>query len=63
MKDLVKQAKLEDQFHIESAATSTEELGNPVYPRRGVSWQSTASAATEKRHSSSPAPTTINSTC
>ena len=32
MKDLVKQAGLEDQFHIESAATSTEELGNPVYP-------------------------------
>ena len=32
MKDLVKQAGLEDRFHIESAATSTEEIGNPVYP-------------------------------
>ena len=32
MKDLVEQAGLSDQFHIESAATSTEELGNPVYP-------------------------------
>ena len=32
MKDLVKQAGLESRFHIESAATSTEELGNPVYP-------------------------------
>lgn len=32
MKDLVKKAGLESQFHIESAATSTEELGNPVYP-------------------------------
>lgn len=32
MKDLVKQAGLESQFHIESAATSTEEIGNPVYP-------------------------------
>ena len=32
MKELVKQAGLEDLFHIESAATSTEELGNPVYP-------------------------------
>ena len=32
MKDLVKKAELERQFHIESAATSTEELGNPVYP-------------------------------
>ena len=32
MKDLVDQAGVSDQFHIESAATSTEELGNPVYP-------------------------------
>ena len=31
MKDLVKKAGLEAQFHIESA-TSTEEIGNPVYP-------------------------------
>ena len=32
MKDLVKKAGLESQFHIESAAISTEEIGNPVYP-------------------------------
>jgi protein-tyrosine phosphatase len=32
MKDLVTKAGLSDQFHIESAATSTEEIGNPVYP-------------------------------
>ena len=32
MKDLVKKAGCEDDFHIESAATSTEELGNEVYP-------------------------------
>ena len=32
MKDMVKKAGLEDQFEIASAATSTEELGNPVYP-------------------------------
>ena len=32
MKDLVKKAGLASQFHIESAATSREELGNPVYP-------------------------------
>jgi protein-tyrosine phosphatase len=32
MKDLVKKAGLERAFHIESAATSTEEIGNPVYP-------------------------------
>ena len=32
MKDLVKKAGMEKQFHIASAATSTEEIGNPVYP-------------------------------
>ena len=32
MKDLVKKAGLAAQFRIESAATSREELGNPVYP-------------------------------
>ena len=32
MKDLVRKAGLEAQFHIESAATSTEDIGNPVYP-------------------------------
>ena len=32
MKDLVKKAGLEDEFQIASAATSREELGNPVYP-------------------------------
>ena len=32
MKDLVKKHGAEARFHIESAATSAEELGNPVYP-------------------------------
>ena len=32
MKDLVAQAGQGDAWYIESAATSTEELGNPVYP-------------------------------
>ena len=32
MKDLVEKAGLAAQFHIESAATSCEEIGNPVYP-------------------------------
>ena len=32
MKDMVKKAGLEQDFQIESAATSTEESGNPVYP-------------------------------
>ena len=32
MKDLVRRAGREADFHIASAATSTEEFGNPVYP-------------------------------
>ena len=32
MKDLVKKAGLDNRFVIASAATSREEIGNPVYP-------------------------------
>ena len=32
MKDMVKRAGAADQFEIASAATSREEVGNPVYP-------------------------------
>ena len=32
MKKLVKEAGKENDFYIESAATSSEEVGNPVYP-------------------------------
>ncbi|MBR5342997.1 MAG: barstar family protein, partial [Oscillospiraceae bacterium] len=32
MKELVRRAGLSDEFVIDSAATSTEEIGNPVYP-------------------------------
>ena len=32
MKDLVEKAGLQEQFYIESAATSAEEIGNEVYP-------------------------------
>ncbi len=32
MKDLVAKAGLSEHFYIESAATSTEEIGNEVYP-------------------------------
>ena len=32
MKDLLRREGLSEQFYIASAATSTEELGNPVYP-------------------------------
>ena len=31
-KDLVKKHRMEGEFEIRSAATSTEEIGNPVYP-------------------------------
>ena len=31
-KDLVKKHRAEGEFEIHSAATSTEEIGNPVYP-------------------------------
>ncbi len=32
LKALVKASGLEDRFYIESAAVSTEEIGNPIYP-------------------------------
>ena len=32
LKALVKEKGLEAQYHIESAAVSTEEIGNPIYP-------------------------------
>ena len=32
MKDLVRKEGLSDVIYVESAATSTEEIGNPVYP-------------------------------
>lgn len=32
MQNLVQKAELQDDFQIASAATSTEEIGNPVYP-------------------------------
>ena len=31
-KDMVKKLGVEDEFYIESAATSSEEIGTPVYP-------------------------------
>lgn len=32
MKDMVKELGISDHYEISSAATSTEDLGNPVYP-------------------------------
>ena len=32
MKDMVKKNGLEDDFEVASAATSREEIGNPIYP-------------------------------
>ena len=56
MKDLAKKAGLAAQFHIESAATSREEIGNPVYPparrklsERGISCGGHAARQLTKR--------------
>ena len=32
MKDMLKQLSIEKDFYIESAAVSTEEIGNHIYP-------------------------------
>jgi len=32
LKDMVRRRGVEDRFEIDSAATSREEIGNPVYP-------------------------------
>ena len=46
LRDMVERRGISHRFHIESAATSTEEIGNPVYPparrelaRHGLSCQ------------------------
>ena len=48
---MVKERGLEDQFHIDSAATSTEEIGNPVYPpaRRKLAEHGISSAGKASR--------------
>ena len=38
-KALVKAKGLESQYHIESAAVSTEEIGNPIYPKEAIECQ------------------------
>ena len=45
MKDLAAKAGAGEQFVIDSAATSTEEIGNRSIRRRGGSWRLTASPA------------------
>lgn len=63
MKDLVKKAGLASQFRIESAATSREEIGNPVYPpaRRRLSEHGMPAAVT--RRGSLRSRTTTNTIC
>ena len=58
MKDLSRKAGLEEALRIASAATSTEEIGNPVYPparrklaEHGISCQSVQYAADAGRGS------------
>ena len=56
MKDLVKKVGLEQKIIIESAATSTEEIGNPVYPparrklaEHGIDCRQEGTPASEQR--------------
>lgn len=51
MKDLVEKAGLADEFTIASAATSTEEIGNPVYPpvRQLLAWHGISCAGKTAR--------------
>ena len=48
LKDLVEKRGYAGELHIESAATSAEEIGNPVYPLPGGSWSGTAFPAGER---------------
>ena len=52
MKDMVKRAGLADRFEIASAATSYEEIGNPVYPpaRRELQKHGISCAGHAARH-------------
>ena len=36
MKDLARKAGVDDELHIESSATSSEEIGNGIYPPAGT---------------------------
>ena len=58
MKDMVQAAGLQDEIYVESAATSTEEIGNPVYPpaRRKLAEHGIGSAGKTSRHVSSKFP-------
>lgn len=51
MKDLVRKRRMESRFEIASAATSREEIGNPVYPpaRRKLSENGIACAGHRAR--------------
>ena len=42
MKDFVQKAGLGEAIYINSAATSREELGNPIYPLPGVRYRTMA---------------------
>lgn len=52
MKDMVKRAGLDRHFEIASAATSYEEIGNPVYPpaRRELQKHGVSCAGHQARH-------------
>ena len=63
LKDMVARRGLAEQFHIESAATSTEEIGNPVHPGTAAVLREHGIGGFEaKRAGSFVAPTTMPST-
>lgn len=63
LKDMVARRGLAEQFHIESAATSTEEIGNPVHPGTAAVLREHGIGGFEaKRAGSFAAPTTMHST-
>ena len=58
MKDMAAKAGAGERFVIDSAATSTEELGNPVYPPARRELAAHASAAATRRVKSTVCSTT-----
>ena len=62
LKDMVARRGLTEQFHIESAATSTEEIGNPVHPGTAAVLREHGIGGFEGKPASCAAPITMPST-
>ena len=62
LKDMVARRGLAEQFRIESAATSTEEIGNPVHPGTAAVLREHGIGGFEGKRASCAAPITTPST-